>query len=343
MKFSHLTPAFTSCLFFMLVSLQAIAFSLAYTDNARPFLDLGAYIAGEFRPPFQYRILCAWLAQPLVALLSSSPLADILAQRPAPFNDAHHVAFILMNTIGLIILVYIVKAALKSISLSPQFEHLHAALPFGLLLILPNTLMNYTQANYWIVYDISGAAFFLGILLLAHREKYLALLFIMPIALLNRETAIFAGGCVCFHLFLQSKWLLSIFLGTLLLSQFFIIKTLLYTWYGKSAMEFGGVFEDHLWLNLNYLKNPMCWPSIMSIFGFLWIPVSLCFKDIQSSVFKTTAMAFPLYFLLMIAVGQIFELRIFNEFAAVFFVLFCQINWVKISAVMPKNTTATNE
>lgn len=314
-------------LFFLFACVQAFAFSLAYSENTRPFLDLSAYIAGEFRPPFQYRVLCAWLARPIVALLSLPPFADILAQRPTPFNDANHVAFILINTVGLIALVYLVKSALKNLHLSPQLQSLQNLLPFGLLLVLPSTLMTYTQANYWIVYDISGAAFFLAILVLAHRQQYLSVVLLMPIALFNRETAILAGGCICLHLLLQHKWRLSISLGFVMLIQFLIIKGLLYNWYGQKATEFGGLFEYRLWLNLAYLKNPMWWPSILSIFGLLWVPVIYWFKSIPNSVFKTTAMTFPLYFLLMIAIGQIFELRIFNEFAAIFFILFCQITF----------------
>lgn len=319
-------------LFFLLACLQAAAFTLAYSDNARPFLDLSAYVAGEFRPPFQYRVLCAWLASPIVDLLSYPFFADILAQRPSPFNDPNHVAFMLFNALGLIALIYLVKATLNHLPLSPQFAPLKSILPFGLLLIIPNTLLTYPQANYLFVYDISSAAFFFGVLYLAHRQRFAALLIIFPIALFNRETVIFAGGCACLFLLLERKILLSLVLGALMLLQFFIIKTLLRDWYGGGSLEYGGMFIVQTDLNLAYLKNPMWWPSILGIFGFLWIPVYYQFKQIPNSVFKITALAFPLYFILMIVVGQIVELRIFNEFAAVFFVLFLQTRWQAIRA-----------
>jgi hypothetical protein len=301
--------------------MASLWFVIAYSYGSIPFLSLEKYIAGTEAFPFQYRVLCAWLARPIVIYFENSQsVSDILSRRPSPFNDAAHVIFMGFHLLCMMVLLNLIRYHLKLLNVSKNLQYI---LPFGFVYILPFTTINYPQSNYWLPYDLPSIVFFYSLVVAASTKKYLVFFLLFPVALLNRETAVFAGFVVFLQLCLAKEYTKALAVGVVSISIFFAIKYFLVLFF--DAQQGGTLAINQLALNARYLSNPMWWPSILGIFGFLWLPVLLRFCEIKDEMLRASLYTFPIYFLLMLFVGQIVELRIFSEYAPLFYVSFAAI------------------
>ncbi|MBV1881887.1 MAG: hypothetical protein KUG82_09655 [Pseudomonadales bacterium] len=293
---------------------------IVHSSTALEFLPLDAYLQGEHIAPFQTRIFVVWLALPIIEIFEFINLADILKSRPAPFNDANHVAFMIINFFSIAILVNLIRlhfTLLKAPLLIRQIA------PFGIFYILPFTLFSYPSSNYWLPYDLSGVLFFYSLILLIAYNKDHYFLLLLPLAILNRETTIFTAGILILIRLLEKRYLRALVISAVSVTLFIVLKAWLHQQYSTNSAgseTYLGLLEYQFSFNLSYLSNPMWWPSIMAMFGFLWIPVFLCIRDIEDNVIKIATLCFPLYLLIMLFVGHIVEMRIFNEYSTVFLV-----------------------
>lgn len=65
--------------------------------------------------------------------------------------------------------------------------------------------------------------------------------------------------------------------------------------------------------NVHFLLNPLHWPTISSVFAFLWIPYLIYFREIGHRGLQSCALVFPLWGAVMFVVGDFLELRIHSE------------------------------
>jgi hypothetical protein len=65
--------------------------------------------------------------------------------------------------------------------------------------------------------------------------------------------------------------------------------------------------------NLHYMSNPMHWPTLLSIFGFLWVPYIIFFRRIGNVNLQRVALLFPFWFIAMVWKADLLEIRVQSE------------------------------
>lgn len=70
--------------------------------------------------------------------------------------------------------------------------------------------------------------------------------------------------------------------------------------------------------NMAFFKDIKCYPLFLSNMGFIWIPVLLYFHLIKNEFVKRSVLVIFPFFIGMMLVGTIYELRIYGELIPVF-------------------------
>jgi len=74
-----------------------------------------------------------------------------------------------------------------------------------------------------------------------------------------------------------------------------------------------GIADLKLRQNLGFLVKPQHWPAFASIFGFSLPVVLVCYRWLQPNYLRRGLMVVALWFVLMLFVGVLIEIRIFGE------------------------------
>jgi len=176
--------------------------------------------------------------------------------------------------------------------------------------------------RYWNPYDVVTICVTSLGLYLVITNKYLPLIVTVAIGSWNRETAIILAGWYFFYNLKTEKitWLTA---KTLLLVALTLVVKYIVLWShnlqsGSLNLEMGVVSlydtgQLRLVLNMAFLDNYRLL-AVFGIFGFLWMLLPLSIKRQQNSPLVRCLWSFPLYFLGMMVVGNIHEIRIFLEF-----------------------------
>lgn len=77
-----------------------------------------------------------------------------------------------------------------------------------------------------------------------------------------------------------------------------------------------GAFTDTLGDNLLLLSSPGATARVLGCFGFLWVPVALGASRIADPFVRRALRVVPLWFVAMLAVANLYELRVFGELGA---------------------------
>jgi predicted membrane-bound dolichyl-phosphate-mannose-protein mannosyltransferase len=215
---------------------------------------------------------------------------------------------------------------LKTLRLSPP-QILAALLALGV--IVDTNYFATETLNLLHVYDLPAVFFaFLATNLLL-RRKLGWFYVLLPIALLNRETAVFL--CLMFLLTQWGRMPLPVLVGHMAAQGVMVlaIKAAVLAAFrhnpGAGALSFYTTDFDpagaaaHRLHDLRVLENLKVFITLRrllhmsSIFGFLWVPYLFALKRLQDPFFKATAWVFPPFFALMLVVGNIDEFRIYSE------------------------------
>jgi len=166
---------------------------------------------------------------------------------------------------------------------------------------------------YRVPYDIPSLFFFSACIYLILSRNFLAFYPVFVLATFNRETSIFL---VLF--FAICEWESGLVLMLHLFAQVMLwIATKAYLRHLFRAN--GTVMADvhHLKSNLHFLMNPSQWPQLASIFAFMLPVIFFGFHWIRDRRIQFAVLSiFPLWFALMMVVGVIIEIRVFNELSA---------------------------
>jgi hypothetical protein len=74
-----------------------------------------------------------------------------------------------------------------------------------------------------------------------------------------------------------------------------------------------GVFKNSLQFNLDMLRDPQAYGAILSVYGYLWMPLIALWNTIPDRWLKSAILTVPLFHLAMFIPGEINEMRIYGE------------------------------
>jgi hypothetical protein len=287
-------------------------FCLAYIQNCQPFLDLNKYIQGSARLPYQYRVLMAWV---LREGLRVPYIAAISSHLPAPIRDPRLLILFATSWVSLFGSVILTRASLFRLTGDREYSrwasllvvymaYFHFPLVFGLNFLLP--------------YDLPGLFFFCGCLycIISGRTVFFYLFFIP--GTFNRETICMATLFLVIWRWRESRGRKqTVILLAHILAQVVIwiaIKMYLHHSFAQNLPDTANATPYYkLAANLRLVLEPQQWPVLLSVFGFTLPLVLLCRKWMKNAAMERELYFLAAWFLVMMLVGVIIEIRVFSE------------------------------
>ncbi len=310
-------------------------FALAYNLEL-DFLDLGAYMRGLEKTPYQYRILMMYVFQ----LLATQHPIVVLAQHtqhmhvPAEWQKPQKLVQIGVSMLSLFGAVLATAATLTKLTGDRIFSRWMSML---LIYMAYFDLAPGWGLGYSFPYDTPSLLFFcVGVLLVVSGRDWLYYL-LFPIAVLNRETI-----CFLTIFFLVWKWqqlrsrtrsiprkdMLGLAVHGLAQAAIWIgLKLWLAHRFAANQYDYGsrvanppgtielliGKFE----FNVHEMLLPQQWPVFLSIFGFLLPVLWLQRRWIGNrGIYWGCAIVMPVWCVGMLFMGLMPEIRIFSELSA---------------------------
>jgi len=266
---------------------------------------------GTAYKPFQLRVLVPWLAA-LIKKTTGGEVEPIFRMLEAVF------AALLVLCFFFWLRAYFSRGAAAILSFSVFF-----VLPFNLL--LPRGLFAIR-----VPYDISSAMFFALLPALIVRGKWKWVWLVFPLAVLNRESVIFLVAAYMLAEYKQTPikmWGPRAGLAVIIWLAVRAVVSLIYENNPGAIIELTHVGSDqtHLETNLHVLTSPGGLLHIASSFGFLWCVPAIFFRKIEGRYLRVAFLMLPIYFLGMIFVGNVHEIRNYTEWTPVVLMSFIQI------------------
>ncbi|SFR98844.1 hypothetical protein SAMN05421771_0308 [Granulicella pectinivorans] len=292
--------------------LLCLHFMLAYMAES-VFLRLPDYVAGHERLPYQNREL------PMLLMRAAGhvhALTKVAAHLPFGDHTVPSLVMALLAFFGMLAAVYATRGTIQALTGDASLARWIALL---VVLMSYFDLASTWGLNYTAPYDVPSLAFFaLGIWLIV-TGRLLGLYPVFLIATFNRETTIFL---VLFYILWNSVGKKAkpsvIALNAIILTALWIaIKLYLaHRFQGNPMDGDNGLFASHARQNLKFLL-PQQWPVLLSVCAFTLPIVIACRRWIRNPAYSAAAGGvMALWFLGMMVVGVLVELRIFAEWAA---------------------------
>jgi len=313
---------FRQLLFHCYALLICLHFSLAYMICGKPLLNIGLYVQGADRLPYQARCMMMFVLRG-AEHLRTPWLERTIAVLPGAMAQYEYFVIWLVGFASIALATWVTGRSLRLLGLNAQFANLgsllvpllsyfHFCLYFGPHFIMP--------------YDLPALAFYAcGLyLILANRTWLLAAM--MPLAVLNREVT----------LFLVLFYFLAAFPGkrcwawsSVYLLEFGAVKlfvNLLFL-HNEHIPSVGGLFVFNLFNNLMFFVNVTRWPALFSVFGFT-LPILFMGRHlIADQRVRRWIWVLPAWGALMVTVGLIIEIRIFAELIPYMAIALSSIAW----------------
>lgn len=284
-----------------LLALLSLHFAFVYVNTLAPAFDYHAYAAGTVAGPYQTRLLFSLVFRALLHVLPArTPL-------PGPLADPLLLSMLPIAAAALFFATDAVRRSMLALGVSPG---LAAPLSFAVPWMAYFHFDLPPEIRVQTPYDVPQLFFFsVAWLAVVRRSRplfYMAFL----VGSLNRETTILLIPIWAIFEWNRRPRLTPVLAETTaLLSLWGIVRE--FTIHFHPGPHQAVTF--HLAQNLHFLLNPLHWITMLSVFGFLGIPLVLFFQDVHSRPLRQVAwLALP-WFALMCVVGDLLEIRIHSE------------------------------
>jgi len=299
-----------------------VHFALFYTIKHPNFFVLSEYAAGQIRLPYQSRVLVGWIMRYGVQLRGVQVIARHMPG-PPDLKNPYELLFLAISFVGILGAVYATQASINVLTGDKRFSR------WACLIVLYMATFNLSLSyglGFTLPYDVPSLFFFCLCICLILKQKPIAYYAVFALATFNRETT-----CFITFFFLICEWFASANLtssrrwwrlASHAVLQAFIwvaIKSYLTLLFRANPVETNnnGVFVFNVAKNIRFLLNPGEWPQLLSIFGFTLPLLVLGYSWIRDRrIQRACLIMVPLWFVGMMMVGVIIEIRIFNELSA---------------------------
>ena len=283
-----------------LLVLLCLHFAFVYVNTLEPAFDYHAYAQGTVAGPYQTRLLLSLVFR---ALLHAVP-----AQTPLPGHlaDPLLLAMLPIAAASLFFATDAVRRATLHLGLTPRLAALLSfSVPWMAYFHFDLAPEIRVQTPYDLPQLLCFAVAWLGIVRRSRWLFYTAFL----LGSLNRETTLLLIPIWMLFEYDHHRGRTVLAEGAGLAALWTALRVLTVRFYPGShqAVTF------HLAQNLHFLRSPLHWMTMLSVFGFLGIPLAVYFRDVRLKPLRQTiGLALP-WFALMCVVGDLLEVRIQSE------------------------------
>jgi hypothetical protein len=315
----------------ILLAVLCLLYSCFFTwnrlANARewPPASFERLARGEAMTPMQYRILVPMIARGAVKLADRVPglstIGGLGAIRFANQMDRVKFALEFAGILGLLVVFSIASRwtaedLLEEASSGTVRRLFRWGSLFLLMLALPFHYL-WKRTDYSYPYDIPSITFMVAGIALIVRRNWMVFYPVFVLATLNRETSCFlvvamvlaerrrmpARTLAC-HVVLQScLW------GA--------VKAVLWLAFrantNSAYCNVAGLFKNSIGFNLHALLKPTSYVMLAAVYGYLWIPLLVMWRDIASRRLVALLWLVPIVHVAMLIPGEIVEIRIYAE------------------------------
>jgi hypothetical protein len=297
-------PPKLSLVIWVLLILMSILVGRAAVSQNTNYIDLGKYSHLQEKRYFQGRILMA----PVIRIATESRAFlrcySVLFSKTVDTPEDLVVAAV--NCASLLLLLPTVVALRRAFHPAPRSSWLA---PLLTLLVLSFTYVVRYEQRFTMPYDLLSVFLFtLGLLMIIQRRGW-ALLLIMLVAAPNRETALFLVP-VWFWMEWRERRLASALAYGLIAGAIWVAWRMEINHLLGSAMLYDFQWQQ----NFRTAVNPIHWPQLFSVFGFLAAPMWLLRGYVTDPKLRATWIALIPHLVAALVVGVWRETRIFGEF-----------------------------
>jgi hypothetical protein len=296
---------------FLLLIAASFHFARCYVTLSGTYLSLDKYADGTEQMPFQGRMLMMWpmhWANHNLALINFAAHHAASARRPDLIVIMAVSAF---SVIGAGLTLTILYRQISSLQLFWWA-------PWALLLLISYTqYILHSDNNFLYPFDLPSLFFFIAGIALIYNRRFVLLLLMFPVAVLNRETALLLvpllliDGC-CESECVQWKNLIRPALIGKATALLVIWATVVLFVHHRFRNNRQGTAFMLTW-NLKEVLHPEHWPQLLSIGAFLLIPICVFVSDLKDLRLRMYLWIVPLWFGLMSVYGSLLETRVFGE------------------------------
>lgn len=268
-------------------------------------------------PPFQYGAMIPWIVD--VLKYSGGQLAPLYGVPPTP--GFHYLEVFSVLILFIVFRYYVSQFFVRDVTSSVLCIFLFYSLVS--LFILPR-IVPLTYA-IWFPWDVPSICLFTICLVLLHRRIWLFYYLLFALAVLTKQTAIFLAVV---YLFTSMGHVKSRTVAVHFSLQVAIWLVIVYGQYhvgGGNPFTMGLFGLSNLQRNLVFLGRITNLPFLFSVFGYLWIPAVVFLPVIRDSFVRRSMWVTVPYFLTVMLVGDVSELRIYGELAPVVLVAFFHV------------------
>jgi hypothetical protein len=271
------------------------------------YIDLHQYAHMAVRPPFQNRILMAYVLAAVEHNRWFLALHHSLFSRTV--DDPLDLASMLVNCACLVLLLPITVALRRAFAPPPASSWLAPAL---MLLVVAFTFVVRYEQRWTFPYDFPSMLFFnLGLWAVLARRGWL-LSIVLAAAIPNRESVLFLVPAWFWLEWRERRRVTALVYSAIgaavYVAWYLEIKRILHT--PKMPYDFPWA------INLHSLMVPTHWPQLVSVFGFLAIPMWLLRGYVTDPRLKALWLSLTPFGLAAVIVGIWYETRIFGELSS---------------------------
>ncbi len=294
----------------LLYALAGFYFVRLHLLNTVAYLDLDRYVAGTERLPYQERVL------PMLYLRAAEqvPLpAALLRGRHGIFAHPALIWLFVLDFVALGVATFFAVRLYRRAAPAGRY----AWLVFPLLLFAASwTFLLHSESNLYFPYDVPSLAFFTAGLYAIYMRQFAALLLVVAIGSLNRETTLFLIPIYVLDAFppVFGGWpeALRRFSWVKVLSLC-VVWLLIRSWLAH-LFQANDRSEDFIRLryNLRYLP-PNNWPQMLGACGYLLPVLWVLRRRVPDVRLSSYLLLLPLWFAVMCLYGVLSETRIYGE------------------------------
>jgi hypothetical protein len=297
-------------LFFTLAVLMSFHFAMTFARTLDPsFPDLHTFAYGPIDIPYRPRILMRWVY---------GFAYGITHDRPPHFAhgvlSAMQVTLFVIAFLALLAVIFGTRASITRLT-SPTAPVRWMALLTVYMCCYQYLLVPQIRAQF--PYDVPCVAVFaVGIFALLTKRRWLYYL-VFLVGTFNRETTMFLPPLFII-LALDSTVPLLTALKRMSLWRYTEATAQMVVWAGivhwcnvKTNAVLGPTWA--LPKNIGFFLTPFHWPTLLSVFAFLWLPYVLWFRRIGNVNLQRVALLFPFWFVAMLWKADLLELRVHAE------------------------------
>jgi hypothetical protein len=313
-----------SLLFWTVALMASVHFTFTYLREGVlqwPY-DYSLYAYGKVDYPYRSRVLMSWVYCAGLYLLHSHLPSDTAGPDPQFF--AHRGPLYYTQTATMVVALLVATWAIRrSIEWFLGDNSPFVWLSFLLFIMVDYNCLLIGDLRVQGPYDVPSLAFFaLGLVAILKRNRFLYYTAFV-VGTFNRETTLFLPG---FFLLAQLRADLSLLPAIRRIRLWAVVEVAAQIAVWKATRMFcdhlvgKGLLRprEELPLNLHYLTTPPHYVTLLSVFGFLWIPFWIYYRQIPSIYLRRCALLTIPWMLIMIMVGDLLELRIHLEWVPYF-------------------------